>query len=144
MWYCYGCVDYGILRLFAPTNRTCINPSQDGLLNRINSLTRVVALAIVMSPWRHHFSWGHHLRWDCPLNGSQLNCHKRSGNSKLSYSSASAPQRHHFSWGHPLNWGHSCIGSQLNLHKGSGTSKLSYSCASAILLTLASATPISL
>ena len=120
------------------------NPSQEGLFNRINPLARGVAPTIVMSPRRHYFSWGHHFRWDCPLNGSQLNCHKGSGTGKFSYSSASAPRIHHFSWGHPFNWGHSCIGSQLNCHKGSGTGKFSYSSASAILATLAGATPISL
>ena len=72
-----------------------------------------------MSPRRHHFRRGHHFRWDCPLNGSQLNCHKRSGTGKFSYSSVSAPRRHQFSWGHTFKWGHSCIASLLNCHKGS-------------------------
>ena len=70
-----------------------------------------------MSPRRHHFSWGHHLSWDCNFNGSQLNCHMRSGTGKFSYSSASVPRRHHFPWEHYFNWGHSCISSQLNCHK---------------------------
>ena len=80
-----------------------------GLFNRINPLAKGVAPAIVMSPQRHHFSWGHHFRYDCPLNYSQLNCHKSSGTGKFSYSSASAPHRHHFSWGPPSIWGHSLL-----------------------------------
>ena len=77
------------------------------LFNRINPLARGVAPVKVMSPRRHHFSWVHHFRWDCPLNGSQLDCLKGSSTGKFIYSSASAPRRHHFSWGHPFNWGHS-------------------------------------
>ena len=112
--------------------------------NKINPLARRIAPAIVMSLRRHHFSWGYYFRQDCPLNGSQLNCHKGSGTGKFSYFRASAPWRHQFSWGHPFNWGHSCIVSPLNSHKGSGTGKFSYSSASAILATLAGATPISM
>ena len=75
----------------------------------------------------YSFSSRHHFCWDCPFNWSQLNCHRRSGTDKFSYSSASVPRRLYFSWGHPFNWGHSSIGSKLNCHKGSGTGKFRYS-----------------
>ena len=113
-----------------------VQPLAIGFINIINSLARVVAPAKVMSPQRHHYSW------DCPFNGSQLNCHKRGGTGKLSYSSSSVSRRHHLSWRHHFNWGHSCIGSQLNCDRGSGTGKFSNSRAWAILATLAGATSI--
>ena len=137
---------YHLLETIYPSNHWLgePNPSQEGLFNIINRLARGVAPAIVMSLRRPYFSWGHHFRWDCPLNGSQLHCHKGSSTGKLSYFSASAPRRYHFSPSHPFNWGHSCIVSQLNSHKGSSTDQFSYSSASDILATLAGAIPISL
>ena len=83
-----------------------------------------MAPAIVVSPRRHHFSWGHHFRWDCPLNGSQLNCHKGSGTGKLSYSNASAPRRHHFSWGHPFTGATPVLSVNLTVFRGVASANL--------------------
>ena len=95
-----------------------------------------VAPTNMAPPLRHHFRWGHHFSWGGPCNGSQLNCHKRSGTGKLSYSSDSAPCWNHFSWGHQFSWGRPCSDSQMNCNKRSGTSKFRYSSVRAILATL--------
>ena len=77
------------------------NTSPEVFFNRINPLAMGVAPAKVCGgttlAGEDQFSWG------CPFDGSQLNCHNRSGTGKLSYSSASVPRRLHFSWGHTLN-----------------------------------------
>ena len=102
------------------TTQDCDNyfvhqPLKRVFFNRINSLAKGVAQAKVMSPRRPHFS---------PFNGSKLNCHRRSGTGKFSYSSASIPQRHNFSWGNPINWAIHVLTVNWTVIRGAATSNL--------------------
>ena len=116
--YCFVTRPHTVSKFNDPIKDLLDNHSQESLFNIINPLTRGVAPAKVMSRQMHHFSW------DCPFNGSQLNCHKRSGTDKFTYYSTSVPRTNHFSWGHLFNWGHSCIGNWLNCHRGAAPANL--------------------